>query len=558
MGRQLLIDSVGMKLDQLQESQTGEYIFRGKFAQSDLPTANKRIYPRSLWEREIKRLAGKIAEGKVFGELDHPEDGKTKLQRSAILIQSLSLDKQGQVIGSFKVLNTSMGRELKAIVEGGGAVGVSSRGYGSVRMNEDGHSVVQDDFTLLTFDPVADPAEETAYPELQKPESQPEKKDDEEVKETADEIYAAWEEASQQKFTISDGTTTISPESPLAEEISRTKLQDAIKKAKSIYIESSREMNHKDALTRAVEEGMKLIGKQYDAKDFSIRVAAEVMSVSKKPTMEEVEMGQQEILNLIRSTVQESMDSLLAEKESIISESKQKLTEESKKVESLSQQLSEAKQNIEKLTDVAKELGFGLYLQQHLGRHPKLKQIKESLGDLCLIESLEVLQNKIKVHISEVAKIMEAEESKFKKLMENTQRLEEDKKKLQALMEELKEERDEAVEIGFENASALYLERRIQGNPYQTEIRKRFAEMKEKSKDQVDKLLAEYKGRRVNESSDFHRVRRSLSHRPKDVEHDSLVENHVKETQPAIVAETLQLNGEVFNMDEIRRLAGIK
>ena len=31
----------------------------------------------------------------------------------------------------------------------------------------------------------------------------------------------------------------------------------------------------------------------------------------------------------------------------------------------------------------------------------------------------------------------------------------------------------------------------------------------------------------------------------------------MKETQPAIVAETLQLNGEIFNMDEIRRLAGI-
>jgi hypothetical protein len=554
VGRQLLIDSAGFKLDQLQEDQTGEYIFRGKFAQSDLPTANKRIYPRSLWEREINRLKTKISEGKVFGELDHPEDGKTKLQRSAILIQSLALDKQGQVIGSFKVLNTSMGRELKAIVEGGGAVGVSSRGYGSVRMNEDGHSVVQDDFTLLTFDPVADPAEETAYPELQKPETAEaeEKPADEELSEPeqTDEVFAAWQEASQQKFSQDSETVT--------EEISRNKLQDAIKKAKSIYIESSRDMSHKDALSRAVEEGMKLIGKQYDAKDFSIRVAAEVMTVSKKPTMEDVEMGQQEILNLIRSTVQESMDHLLAEKESVISESKQKLTEEARKVEALTKELSEAKQNIEKLSDVAKELGFGLYLQQHLGRHPKLKQIKESLGDLCLIESLEDLQNKIKVHISEVARIMEAEEAKSKKLVEQTEKLMEEKKLLQAQVQDIAEERDEAISIGIENAAALYLERRIQGNPYQTEIRKRFAEMKVKTKQTVEGLLSEYKGRRVNESSDFHRVRRSLSHRPKDVEHDSLVENHVKDTQPAIVEETLQLNGEVFNMNEIKRLAGIK
>lgn len=548
MGRQLLIDSAGFKLDQLQEDQTGEYIFRGKFAQSDLPTANKRIYPRSLWEREINKLKNKIAEGKVFGELDHPEDGKTKLQRSAILIQSLSLDKQGQVIGSFKVLNTSMGRELKAIVEGGGAVGVSSRGYGSVRMNEDGHAVVQDDFTLLTFDPVADPAEETAYPELQKPDS----------KESEASVPSDAKDDNEEDMTWQESKKPAESETELSEEISRNKLQDAIKKAKSIYIESSRDLPHKEALSKAIEEGMKLIGKQYDEKDFSIRVAAEVLTVSKKPTMEDVEMGQQEILNLIRGAVQESMDSLLAEKESILSESKQKLTEENKKVEILSKNLTEAKQTIDHLTSVTKELGYGLYLQQHLGRHPKLKQIKESLGDLCLIESLEVLQNKIKVHISDVAKIMEAEEAKAKKLLEDAQHLLEDKKILQEQLESITEERDEAVSIGIENAAALYLERRIQGNPYQTEIRKRFSEMKTKDKKTVDQLLAEYKGRRVNESSDFHRVRRSLSHRPKDVEHDSLVENHVKETQPTIVAETLQLNGEVFNMTEIKRLAGIK
>jgi len=551
VGRQLLIDCVGVRLDQLTESAApGEFIFKGKFAQADTPTANKRIYPRALWEREISRLKNKIIEGKVFGELDHPDDGKTKLQRVAILIQDMSIDKSGQVLGAFKVLNTSMGKELKAIVEGGGSVGVSSRGYGSVRMNEDGNSVVQDDFTLLTFDPVADPAEETAYPELQNSSEPAADQDQEPALESDDESEDESDDAEEKTESVKVKT----------ESIDRNKLNIAIKAAKNVYGNAIKESSHKEALSRAVEEGFKLIGKGYDMKDFAVEVAAEVMSIPKKPTMEQTgsNMDQAEILNLIKLNIKESMDSLLAEKDHALTEAKDKVLSETQVRLGVEKKLTEANETISKLHDVTRELAYGLYLQQHLGRHPKLKQIKESLGDLCLIESLEQLQNKVKVHISEVTKIIEAEESKTKKLLETIESERKAKKLAEDMVREVTEERDEAITMGMENASALYLERHIQSNPYQVEIRQRFKEMKEKSKDSVDRLLKEYRGRRINESSDFHRVRRSLAHRPKDVEHDSLVENHVKETMPAITEETLQVMGESFNMGEIKRLAGIK
>ena len=489
MARQLLIDSIGFKLVHLQESEAGkgDYLFRGKFAQSDTPTANKRIYPRGLWERELGRLKQKIAEGKVFGELDHPEDGKTKLQRAAVLITDLSIDKQGQIIGGMKILNTSMGKEMKAIADGGGAIGVSSRGYGSVRMNEDGHSVVQDDFTLLTFDPVADPAEESAYPEL-------ERTGETEEPEAVDEL-AVVEPATE-------------PEPAPAAQWQNTE---------SIKIESK-------TIESKASEG---------------------------------NMDNAAVLELIRKTVKESVDALLAEKDRMIESLQVKLSSQAKEVTESKKALSESKNTIEKLYDVSKELGYGLYLQQHLGKHPKLKQIKESLGDLTLIGSLQDLQNKINVHVSEVTKISESEESAVKKLNESVSSMAKQLKLTEQKVLETANDRDEAIRIGLEHASALYLERRITGNPYQAEMRQRFRDLKEKTKASVDNLISEYKGRRTNESSDYHRVRRSLSHRPSDVVNDNLVEDHVRETKP-FVEGNLFIDGQTFNMNEIKRLSGMK
>lgn len=540
MGRELLVDALGLKLSHLQESAGEAYVFRGKFAQSDTPTANKRIYPRELWEREIKRLEGKIVEGKIYGELDHPEDGKTKLQRVAVLIRYLSIDEAGQVIGEMKILDTSMGKELKAIVDGGGAVGVSSRGYGSVRMNENGDSVVQNDFTLLTFDPVADPAEESAYPVLSiEADKKPETKEPEpEPSAEESKVPSAWNES-----------------------VDRNRLNKAIKNAKAIYSQAIKESDHKVALNRAVSEAGRDLG-NYDMKDFAVDVAAEVMTVAKKPTTESSNTGStmdtEAILAMVKKTVQESMDAMLAEKDQVIAQLKAEIKLKESAITASTKCLTESQTKVDQLFDVSKELGFGLYLQQHLGKHPKLKQIKESLGDLTLINSLEDLQNKIKVHISEVTRITESEETYVKKLTEEIRSSKKDLSLKEAKIATLTGELEEAITIGFENASALYLERRITANPYQSEIRTRFKEMKDKTKANVDKLLKEYVGRRINESGDFHRVRRSLQRRPVEVINDQLVEDHVRETKPMFHEDQFMIDGQAYNMQEIKRLSGMK
>ncbi len=165
MSKQLLIDAKPIKLS-LQESEGGKMVARGEFARCDVPTQNGRTYPRGVYEREVRKLQESVVSRRAFGELDHPDDGKTKLSRVSHVITKLEIDKNGVVIGEAEILNTPNGQTLKAILDAGAEVGVSSRGFGSTKQLADGSQVVGEDFTLRSFDFVADPAMKSAYPQI--------------------------------------------------------------------------------------------------------------------------------------------------------------------------------------------------------------------------------------------------------------------------------------------------------------------------------------------------------------------------------------------------------
>jgi hypothetical protein len=150
----------------LSESQDGRIVAVGEFGRVDVPTANGRIYPRRILEREIKRLERAMMHRQLFGELDHPDDGRTMLGRVSHIITKMTIESDGRVMGHLEVLKTRNGRELQALVDSGVKLGVSSRGLGSVQKNQQGYHVVQEDFKLLTYDVVADPAMSSALPDF--------------------------------------------------------------------------------------------------------------------------------------------------------------------------------------------------------------------------------------------------------------------------------------------------------------------------------------------------------------------------------------------------------
>ena len=123
-------------------------------------------------------------------------DGKTKLQRTSHLMTNMEIDENGVVTGEIEVLEgTPNGKTLKALIDEGVTVGVSSRGYGSVKMNEDGNDVVQDDYVLMTFDVVSDPANATSWPSFSRDTNADEsKKDDRKplMEETGESVWTKY------------------------------------------------------------------------------------------------------------------------------------------------------------------------------------------------------------------------------------------------------------------------------------------------------------------------------------------------------------------------------
>lgn len=139
-------------------------IVRGIFQEVDTPNQNGRIYPRSLWERIINSENTKraIKNRESFGELDHPEDGKTELKRVSHIITDLKLE-GNHVIGEAEILPTPHGKILEALFTAGTGVGISSRGSGSVN-DSSGSAIVQDDYKYESFDFVSGPSVSTAFP----------------------------------------------------------------------------------------------------------------------------------------------------------------------------------------------------------------------------------------------------------------------------------------------------------------------------------------------------------------------------------------------------------
>ena len=137
----------------------------GVYLQAEQKNRNGRIYPKAILAREVARYTKDyIKENRAYGELGHPDGPTVNLHRVSHLITGL--EEQGNDwIGKAKVMDTEYGLTVKAILESGGKLGVSSRGMGSL-MKKNGINEVQKDYHLVTAaDIVADPSAHNAFVE---------------------------------------------------------------------------------------------------------------------------------------------------------------------------------------------------------------------------------------------------------------------------------------------------------------------------------------------------------------------------------------------------------
>ena len=169
MDQMLLIDCCGNSGFELQLSEStsvkgGLVKFRGKFQEAEAINKNKRMYPFDVLSENISRLKETINDRRLVGELDHPADSIIHFSNTSHVVTKLWWE--GNVLmGEGEILNTPSGMILKNLIDGGVKVGISSRGVGNGKVNEDGILVIGESYKLITFDAVADPSTFAAFQE---------------------------------------------------------------------------------------------------------------------------------------------------------------------------------------------------------------------------------------------------------------------------------------------------------------------------------------------------------------------------------------------------------
>jgi len=136
----------------------------GVFLQGEIKNRNGRMYPIQTLCNEVKRYNENfIQKGRALGELGHPDGPTVNLDRVSHKITSL-VQEGNNFKGKACILNTPMGKIASSLLDEGVMLGVSSRGVGSLRMTNEGHKVVGEDFMLATAaDIVADPSAPDAF-----------------------------------------------------------------------------------------------------------------------------------------------------------------------------------------------------------------------------------------------------------------------------------------------------------------------------------------------------------------------------------------------------------
>lgn len=364
-------------------------IVKGPVAVIEDPTANKRRYGKKLWERTVQEVAPLIQQRSLFGELDHPADGQTLLQRASHYTTALEI-KGNEIYGECVIMPTSRGRDLMGIYESGGNPGVSTRGFGSLQELEDGtFRVNESDFGFQAFDFVADPAYRGAHPK------------------------AYFEGVPlRSEPVILESTVQTSLPSTTSRPLSNT-LAEELRSSFSLQVR-----NEVEKLRSVTEQ----------------RVRAELLA---DPSVAGSRTTLQQVLALL-APYQVNESTIFQQKDAEIAELRQKIAQ-------LEDSQRELEEECDTLAEAAQLATFSYFLEKNIGQDPDRQFIERILGDLTQYGSLAALQEKLASIQEDVARKRQeeqarAEERARQERLEMTRR--EQERRLQA---QEAEERDQQL-----------------------------------------------------------------------------------------------------------------
>jgi hypothetical protein len=519
----LLIDTFTFKPTLLEDKRSGggKMIARGEFARANIPTENKRIYTKQLWERELTRLEKAIQERKVYSALDHPVSGRSELKNAAALIIGLRLE-DGIIIGEAQIMGTREGNDLKAIIEAGGAVGVSSRGFGTTRPDDKGFDVVQDDYRLMTFDFVADPANTTSYPTITTEDKKQEKK--EQLKENS---------------------------------MADIKTLDDLRKSEPALYKSLAEETEREFEKRGAEIWAKKImaAKEEASTDLRAGFAEQLQQAVADATAEIEKKVRENLLNdpsvAGAKSALESLKNTLrpyvvsGDVEEVVKTKDESILALEKVIAEQKAEMAKIAEQNEKLAQIAKEAGYRYHVEKLVSGAPYADLVRKMIGDVKQYESVEQINAKV----AEIAEDIKVADEKHVERDRELDRLKLENKKLQ-----------EANEKSLEAAKLLtlqnYVEQRLSNHPKKDQVRVVMESSHINSKEDVDSILSKFREKQIDPTSLDEaraRVRNMLGGKTREY----LSEEEVVAQKDRGNGASVNFNGVGLPLDELRVLSGM-
>lgn len=135
---------------------------KGPFIGCNQVNRNKRYYGLDETRKDVSRyITEMVIPGRAMGELNHPSSPDVNLERACHLITQL--DEDGDAfMGKAKVLSSPCGQILRALINDGVKVGMSTRALGSLKESKRDYNIVENMY-LVAIDAVADPSYPKAF-----------------------------------------------------------------------------------------------------------------------------------------------------------------------------------------------------------------------------------------------------------------------------------------------------------------------------------------------------------------------------------------------------------
>ena len=421
--KRVLIDQYGppMRMQVVEGAAGGKLVVSGKIGHVDKATANNRVYPRSVMEREVGRLQERINQGSVLGAVDHPGDGKSRVRDAGCIMRGLKIERNGEIHGKFEVVEESdAGRNLAAFLRRGAAIGMSSRGLGSTALGPDGHDYVGEDFRLNTWDFVADPACHDAYPQMIS----------ESVDEAGNEIVTIkkadlTQQALRDKFpevvrAIEEHAYGVACST--VEEDVETRVRKDVESLTEEALGEAKTKIREDVKVEIYREEINKLREDFAAK--LVRALAEMRTTVEEEVRSDFDSdpelaGAKLTLKKIAEWVtpfqpEPDVKRILDEKDSEIAELRNAVLQQESGTTDQGNEIAD-------LQAKGKALAYQVYIEQQIAAHPAADQIREMIGSPTEITSTEELKTKVEAALAAVDNIRKEAEAENEAALERQQ-----------------------------------------------------------------------------------------------------------------------------------------